>query len=432
MISNDKLKDTLLGAIPADWEMVPLGNVFEAANNKLKDNSNGNQDIPILSMTRSDGLVLQSQKFEKRVASRDTSNYKIVKHGELVYGFPIDEGVIAILHRYPIGAVSPAYQVWKPIHEFDPTFIDYMLKIPAMMNIYNMYSSNVVERRRNLSPKDFVRIEIPLPPLPEQRAIARVLNTARKSIEATERVIKAVRELKRSLMKYLFTYGPVPIDQADQVLLKETEIGEVPIGWNITQLSKVASFTTKPRYLDLSLKKHIPFVPMDAIPEEGFFQEYFIMKAPHEISSGVYAELGDILLAKITPSFENGKQAILTNIPLNFAYVTTEVYPLHPKNDSLLNQLFLFHYLRLPKVRFNIASKMEGTTGRQRVPKAIVQNTYLPIPCLSEQMEIIRQFNILEDKLRIEIQRKTTLEALFTSLLHHLMTGKIRVPISET
>jgi len=57
--------------------------------------------------------------------------------------------------------------------------------------------------------------------------------------EATEHVIAAVRELKRSLMRHLFTYGSVPLFQADQVELQETEIGPIPAHWEAVPLGSI-------------------------------------------------------------------------------------------------------------------------------------------------------------------------------------------------
>ncbi len=59
--------------------------------------------------------------------------------------------------------------------------------------------------------------------------------------EATERVIEA---LKKSLMRHLFTYGPVPIDQADQVTVKTTPFGPVPCEWRRHTLGDCAHVQT--------------------------------------------------------------------------------------------------------------------------------------------------------------------------------------------
>ena len=58
----------------------------------------GKNDYPVLSITMKQGLVDQADKFKKRVASQDTSNYRVAYRNELVVGFPIDEGEIGRAH----------------------------------------------------------------------------------------------------------------------------------------------------------------------------------------------------------------------------------------------------------------------------------------------------------------------------------------------
>lgn len=82
-------------------------------------------------------------------------------------------------------------------------------------------------------------IPVSLPPISEQKLIARLLSTIQKAIESQDKIIVAVGELKKSLMQHLFTYGPVPPAEADKVQLKETEIGLVPEQWDLVKLGDV-------------------------------------------------------------------------------------------------------------------------------------------------------------------------------------------------
>jgi type I restriction enzyme S subunit len=281
--------------------------------------------------------------------------------------------------------------------------------------------------RQRLPKRVLENFSIPLPPLPEQRAIAYVLRTVQRAKEATERVIAALKELKKSLMKHLFTYGPVPLDQAAQVPLKETEIGPVPEHWEVARLGEVAEI--RPYRLTQKQREHkgmIPFIPMLLIPEEGGAIGYELRQR-NEIRSGVAILEGDLLLAKITPCLENGKQAIVEGLPGGWGYATTEVFPIRTTEKLTTN--LLHHYLLQPTVSNLLASKMEGTTGRKRLPKSVISSLSIPLPPLSEQREISRILQAVDRKIEAEERRKAALQALLKTMLHQLMTGQVRVNV---
>ena len=161
--------------------------------------------------------------------------------------------------------------------------------------------------------------------------------------------------------------------------------------------------TKKPRGLDVSSMPKVPFAPMDAIPKGGAYEPRFTMKTPTEIKSGTYFERGDILVAKITPSFENGKQAIATALPTGFGFATTEVIPLRPHKNGFDRRL-LFFYLLHPDIRNYVTERMEGATGRQRIPEDVLIN--LPFPCFEtkEQIAISDALEMVQQLIAIETQ----------------------------
>ena len=266
---------------------------------------------------------------------------------------------------------------------------------------------------------------IPLPPLPEQRAIAHVLRTVQRAKEATEGVIAALKELKKSLMQHLFTYGPVPVTERERVPLQETEIGPIPAHWQVVRLGEVAEFG-KNRTMQKPKASLIPFMPMSLLPEDTIYISQWEMRRDKEIRSGIPIQNGDFLLAKITPSFENGKQGIVKDIPGGWGYASTEVIPIRPYPK--LHTEYLAFYLKQPSIRQELAGKMEGSTGRQRLPKMAVQQLLIPLPPLAEQCEIARMLQAVDAKIAAEERRRAALEELFKTLLRALMSGRMRVP----
>ena len=202
---------------------------------------------------------------------------------------------------------------------------------------------------------------------------------------------------------------------------RTTPIGPLPEDWEVVPLREAATFSRKPRKLNLTTYDAVPFIPMEYVPESGTLVEQYELRPGPSIRSGTYCEQGDILLAKITPSFENGKQGIVGRLPLDFAYATTEVHPIRSKPDRL-DQMFLFHFLQQPRLRLDIAAKMEGSTGRQRVPKAVIENCPIALPPLPEQRAIARVLRTVQEAIAATAGVIAAARELKRSLLHYLFT----------
>jgi len=141
-------------------------------------------------------------------------------------------------------------------------------------------------------------------------------------------------------------------------------------------------------------------------------------------------ERGDILVAKITPSFENGKQALATKLPTPFGFATTEVIPLRPRNMGHDRRL-LFFYLLHPDIRHYVAERMEGTTGRQRVPPEVFLDLPFPEFALEEQRAISDALEVIQYSIAIETEAAEVTTSLKRAAMQQLFTRGLRGEVQK-
>jgi type I restriction enzyme M protein len=206
------------------------------------------------------------------------------------------------------------------------------------------------------------QIQIPLPPISIQQEIVSEIETYQKIIDGAKMVVE--------------NYKPkIDIDP----------------DWEMVELGEVCEMNPKKLELTaISDNTEVSFVPMADVNEN---QIDFIPKQTKLLSEVIkgytYFKEDDVLLAKVTPCFENGKAGIAKNLKNGIGFGSSEYFVLRP-NEKILSTWI---YLNVITNSFREKGKlnMTGTGGLQRVPPDFVKSTLIPLPDIKIQHQIVSQ-----------------------------------------
>ncbi|EJL9433614.1 restriction endonuclease subunit S [Vibrio cholerae] len=184
------------------------GHKRTAASGLMTEVSKRNKNSTIervLSVTNHSGFVLPEEQFERRVASTNVSNYKVVEQGQYAYNpSRINVGSIARLDDWENGILSPMYVVFKLDTQkvCSDYFLHWLNSSEARQRIKNSAQGSV---RETVSFKDLGAIDIPLPAMDVQKDVTYKLNLAQKEISLLKKTLEQYRSQKRGLMQKLLT-----------------------------------------------------------------------------------------------------------------------------------------------------------------------------------------------------------------------------------
>ncbi|MGE0114090.1 MAG: restriction endonuclease subunit S [Steroidobacteraceae bacterium] len=164
----------------------------------------GRLDLPLLSITREEGIIPRGDVGRKDSSSEDKSKYLRICPGDIGYNtMRMWQGVSA-LSRYE-GLVSPAYTICTPGPDIDGKFASYLFKLPAVVNLFYRYSQGLTSDTWNLKFHHFAEIKVTIPPIDEQMAIASFLSGLDDELAVLKKTKEALVKQKRGLMQKLLT-----------------------------------------------------------------------------------------------------------------------------------------------------------------------------------------------------------------------------------
>ena len=214
-------------------------------------------------------------------------------------------------------------------------------------------------------------------------------------------------------------------------------LGEIPKHWEIKRLKYVADLNPRAsegRKLDSATE--VSFVPMESVGEYGGL-DLSLTKELADVGDGyTYFADGDVLVAKITPCFENGKGSLAEGLVNGVAFGTTELHVLRCGPE--LDRGFAFHLTLTDAFRKLGEAEMYGAGGQKRVPESFVTNLKHPIPPLPEQRAITAFLDRETAKIDALVAKKERLIELLrekrTALISHAVTKGLAptVPMTDS
>ena len=406
-----------LGDVPEHWDTLPSRAMFSEVQ------ETGHSHETMLSVTIANGVIQQGELLvdsSKKDQSRiDRSAYKLVQPGDIAYNkMRAWQGAIGV-SRYR-GIVSPAYVVQRPTDSIDVAYMHYLFRTPAFAKEAERNSYGIASDMWSLRSEDFKRIQICLPPLEEQTAIAHYLGHATEQIErhirAKEKMIALLEEQKQVIIHDAVTGRidvrtgmPFPHYKPSDV----EWLGEVPAHWKVSRVK--AEFDC--------LNHHRR--PLSGT-ERG---EMTLRQYDYYGASGVIDKVDSYLFDdELLLIAEDGANLVLRNLPLaiiargNF-WVNNHAHILKPKRGNL-------EYLAEVMEGLNYLPWISGA-AQPKLTQDRLMSIAIAVSPVEEQSSIASFISDETGHIRIAIDRARReidlLRQYRTRLIADVVTGKLDV-----
>lgn len=411
-----------LGDLPQHWKCKKIGSLFSERKTKVSD-----RDYAPLSVAKI-GVVPQ---LDTAVKTDSGDNRKLVCAGDFVINSRSDRKGSCGVSKLD-GSVSLINIVLTPRDQLNNKYAHYLMRSQPFSEEYYRIGRGIVSDLWTTRYNEMKSILLPVPPHEEQDQIVRFLDWKVSKINrllfVKKRQVSDYKELRKAIIDQGILHGFRKTENKDSGVYW---LGHIPKSWEILALKRIcrvnASISNTVK--EMSDNDLVTFLPMENVSETGEIN-CSIKRKISDVRTGFSSfSKGDVVVAKITPCFENGKGACLDNLETEIGFGTTEFINLRPSKRILSKYLYMITMTR--PFRKLGEEVMTGSAGQKRVPADYIRNFTLGIPEIKEQKcilnEIDRKLFQIDRAIEREYQSINYLHELKTRIIADTVTGKIDV-----
>jgi type I restriction enzyme S subunit len=332
----------------------------------------------------------------------------------------------AVVTPFDIAISQDLTGVILNLEQAQPEYIAYQFKSERIQNILD--GSKRGTTIKGISRFDLQQLKLYLPPLPEQRAIARILQTVQNAIQARRKELDLERERKAALMQHLFTHG------TRGEATKQTEFGRIPESWKVDVLDRCAVIQTgiaKGRKIDKAHAVEVPYLRVANV-QDGYL----------DLSEIKTIELLDVEIEryKLYPGdvvvteggdFDKLGRGFLWNGEIPECVHQNHIFAIRAKSEVLLPE-YLAYLIQSNYGKAYFLSVAHKTTNLACINSTKLKAFPTLLPSLTEQQQIAAVLQACDSKIAALEKERALQEELFRALLEELMSGRLSaLPLVE-
>lgn len=420
--TEQRFKNTEIGDIPVDWEIV---NIKEVCQNPEYGFTTSAKEEPIgpklLRITDIQNGDVNWRNVPYCNCPNSLKKRFILKEGDILFARTgATTGKSYIIRECP-EAIFASYLIRLRTKEIiESIFLYYLFNSSIYWKQIKQQIGGSAQGGVNATLLS--NIKIPLPPLSEQKKIAEVLSTVDETIEKKKSIIEKTKELKKGLMQELLTRG------IGHKKFKKTELGEIPLEWKIMSLNDISEEIYRyPTYYNIQyVSQGIPEIRGEIIELNGKLDNdlskyRFISNVTAARFPRTTLKEGDFV---ISVRGTMGKAAIIPKF-LGGANITANLIRISP-NRNIVFPLFL-HQVFLSNRFQEILNTASSSTTIKTIKASELKRIKFAIPSIQEQKRIAQILSSWDTKIKEDICQYAKLEDLKNGLMQTLLTGKLRV-----
>jgi len=431
-----------LGKVPEHWEVRRLASCLRSLESGSReqigmDAENGIPNLGGEHIGRDGQLLLRNMRYISRRYFQSLRKGLVKENDVLLVKDGATIGKVAIVRvmPYPECTVNEHVFILRSAKDCLSGFIYHSMSSQGLQELIWQLVTGSAQPGLNST---FIKgVHLSLPPLPEQTAIVRFLDymdrRIRRFIRAKQKLIKLLEEYRQALIHQAVT-GKIDVRTGQPYSAYKDSgvpwLGKVPEHWEVRRLKRIARLNPSKSEVPLALRDgQAVFLPMERVGADGRYDASELWPISELWNGFTYFRRGDVVVAKITPCFENGKGACLEDLPTPIGFGSTEFHVIRP--SKAIASAYLYRITTLSEFRRLGTNEMTGAAGQQRVPVEFIANFPIPIPPLPEQTAIVEYLDAQTARLdaamaatRREIE---LLREYRTRLIADVVTGKLDV-----